>query len=154
EGIGKLMPVRQRQAFAPWDGEVVELFVTSGQQVKEGDVLLRLRNDELATELLAARGKLDEKQQLLSSLQAEIDDASRRSARDEEIRLRGRLAQTRIEMNSARERFESLQEQAESLLVKSPIRGTVATFQVEQRLMNRPVKRGEVLLEVMDEAGD
>jgi hypothetical protein len=37
--------------------------------------------------------------------------------------------------------------------VRSPIAGTVVTYQLKQNLLDRPVRRGEVLLEVMDETG-
>jgi hypothetical protein len=41
----------------------------------------------------------------------------------------------------------------DKLTVTSPIDGTVAGFQLEQLLQNRPVQQGELLLEVMDETG-
>ena len=39
------------------------------------------------------------------------------------------------------------------LEIRSPIDGLVATFQLDQLLKNRPVQRGEKLLEVMDDTG-
>lgn len=154
EAAGKLMPVIQRDVFAPWEGEVVEIYVTSGQRVAKGEKLLRLRNDELDAQLLSLRSRLDERRQLLSALKAEIDEDNRRITRDEEIRLRGRLAQTNVEIEGLEGRLRTLHEQIDRLTVRSPIAGTIATFQLEQRLMHRPVQRGEVLLEVMDESGD
>ena len=153
EGTGKLMPVVQREAFAPWDGEVVEIFVGSGEHVEQDQELVRLRNDELNTQLLGARSKHDEKRRLLGALQAEADEANRRSSRSEEIRLRGKLAQTRVEVHGLSERIAALEKQVDQLTVRSPIAGTVATFQLEQLLLNRPVRRGDVLLEIMNEEG-
>jgi len=153
EGTGKLMPVVQREVFAPWDANVMAIHVSSGQQVEPHQILLELRNDELGAELLAARSRLDEKRQLLSALQAEIEEANRRASRADETRLRGRFAQTNIEVRAAAERLESLEDQRERLTIRSPIAGTIATFQLDQLLLNRPVSRGEVLLEVMDESG-
>jgi hypothetical protein len=42
----------------------------------------------------------------------------------------------------------------ENLTVRSPIDGVVATFQIEKNLLNRPVRRGELLLQVMNVESD
>ena len=153
EGAGQLMPVNQREAFVPLDGEVVEVYVASGQEVAEGQPLVRIRNDEFNTLLLTTRNEVDEKRQLHQALMAQLDNIVRLTSRDEEIRLRGRIAQTKIEITGAKTRLESLEQQADLLVVRSPIAGTVATFQVRRLLMNRPVRRGEALMEIMDENG-
>lgn len=155
EGKGKLMPSIQRSVFAPWDGEVTAVLIAGGDRIDAGQPLLRLRNDELQTQLLAARNRLAEKQQQFEALQAEINDGNRRTVRpDDVIRLRGRLAQTKIELDGAEERALALERQMDLLTVRSPIAGTIAGFQIEQTLLNRPVRRGDALVEVMDEDGD
>jgi hypothetical protein len=152
EGAGKLMPVVRRDIFAPWDGEVTEVKVRTGQVVEPGDVLVVLRNDELQSQILTARNRLAERQQAFHALRAESDEAAARSLRpDEVLRLRGRLAQIRIEVEGLTQRVTALEAQLESLTLRAPIAGTVATFQVDQVLQNRPVRRGERLLELMDE---
>jgi hypothetical protein len=45
-------------------------------------------------------------------------------------------------------------EKQEKLQVKSPSDGRVVTWNVEERLLGRPVNRGENLLEVADPSGD
>jgi multidrug efflux pump subunit AcrA (membrane-fusion protein) len=152
EGKGRLMPCVQSHVFAPWDGEVTTVFVAGGEHVIAGQPLVQLRNDDLQSQLLTAQNRLAEKQQQLDSLQAEIGEANRKAPRaDELVRLRGRLAQTQIEIEGAADRAGALQRQLELLTVRSPITGTVTSFQVEQALIHRPVRRGELLLEVMDE---
>ena len=153
EGHGRMMPVIRREVFAPRNGEVVEVHVTNGERVEVGTRLLQLRNDDLHAQLLAARNRLGEKQQLHQSLRAEFDEASRSGSRNESIRLRGKLAQIRSDLNGELEQLRMLDEQAELLTLRAPIAGTVTTFQPQQLLMNRPVQRGEALLEVMDETG-
>lgn len=155
EGKGKLMPAVQSSVFAPWDGEVTHVYVTGGQRVDAGQPLAQLHNDDLQTQLLAVRNRAAEKRQQLEALQAEIGEANRRTiAPDDLVRLRGRLAQTRIELNDSLERGDVLERQVEHLTIRAPIPGTVASFQVERTLLHRPVRRGEVLLEVMDEEAD
>jgi len=151
EGNGRLMPVVQRQVFAPLDGEVVEVSVSGGEQVAAGQKLLQLHSDQLSVELVTARNDLNEKLQLVLSLQTQIDEAGSRGDRNEELRLSGRLEETRIEIEGLRETVSLLEERHAQLTVVAPIEGVVASFQIEQLLQNRPVRRGEVLLEVMDE---
>lgn len=152
EGTGKLMPVVRRDIFAPWDGEVTEVKVRTGQVVEAGDVLVVLRNDDLQSQILTVRNRLAERQQAFHALRAESDEAAARSLRpDEVLRLRGRLAQIRIEVEGLTQRVTALEAQLETLTLRAPIAGTVATFQVDQVLQNRPVRRGERLLELMDE---
>jgi multidrug efflux pump subunit AcrA (membrane-fusion protein) len=155
EGKGKLMPAVQSSVFAPWDGEVTAVYVAGGQHVDAGQPLAQLHNDELQAQLLTVRNRAAEKRQQLEALQAEIGEANRRTmSPDDFVRLRGRLAQTRIELEDARERGDALDKQIELLTIRAPITGTVASFQVERTLLNRPVRRGELLIEVMDEEAD
>ncbi len=154
EGQGKLMPVKQKEVFAPWDGEVVQVFVKSGEQVQAGQPLLKLQNVDLETELLDSQNRWEEKRQLLKTLESSIAAAAAQFDRAEEIRLRGRSVQTQIEMQGLKARIDRIGRQISLLTVKAPIAGTVATFQVEQQLLHRPVTRGDRLIEIMDEQGD
>ncbi len=154
EGEGQLMPVEQREVFAPHDGDVVEMFVVGGQLVTEGQPLLRLRNDDLRTQILNTRNELNEKRQLVISIQAQVDEAANAGDQVEETKLEGQKVETLIEIEGLEKQLEILLEREKLLIVKSPLSGVIATFQVEQLLRNRPVRRGEVLMEVMDESGE
>ncbi len=153
EGRGQLMPYLQGKAFAPLDGRVAELYVRSGQRVRRNEELLRLENDDIASRLLSARARLVEKQQLLNSLEANIQEARRLSSREEEIRLRGRHAQTAAEIQGLAEQVRLLEEQQAGLTLRAPFDGVVVSSQPELALVNRPVRRGDVLLEIFDDAG-
>lgn len=152
EGEGKLMPSVQQRVFAPWDGDVVELKVHGGEHVAVGDPLMQLRNNELHSQRVTAETQLLEKRQLERSIQSRLDTLGA-AARDERIKLEGQLEQTRAEMIGLYEQVKILGEREEALSVRAPRAGVVATFQVEQLLKNRPVRRGEALLEVMDDGG-
>jgi len=153
EGDGRLMPVHRQNVFAPWDGKVVEIHVASGQHVEKGEVLLKLQNEELHARWLTTSNEMNEKRKQLLALQAEVAEAERSMTREDQIRLRGKISQTQIELEGATKRLEVLSDLEKSLVVHSPLSGTVATFQVVQLLTNRPVRRGDLLLEVMDETG-
>ena len=154
EGEGRLMPVDQRQVYAQVDGEVVKIHAEGGARVKAGQLLLELKNPELQAQLTAAESELIEKKEQTVVLNAQIAQARRNpDTQDEALRLQGQLAQTTIEIIGLEEQIAILGERQKHLKVYSPIDGVLATFQVEQKLLNRPVKSGETLVEVMDDRG-
>lgn len=154
DGTGRLMPVTQREVFAPWDGQVYELYVEGGEHVEKDQPLIKLNNDELKAELVKVESELQEKQKLLHSLKAQADDAEKYGKTDEKLKAKGKALETQVEIDGALLQKDILQERLKKLTVLAPIAGVVTTFQVQQLLENRPVKRGDLLLQVMDEKGD
>ena len=53
-----------------------------------------------------------------------------------------------------REQLTILEDRKKKLIVRAPISGVVVTFQLDQLLKNRPVRRGERLLEIKDDKGE
>ena len=151
EGEGRLMPVVQADVFAPWDGVVVQIEVESGQRVEKDQVLLRLRNRELDQHLVGAETDLAAKEAVLASL---VGQARRTLEQTEKDKLYGQHQQTKAEIEGLLKQTEVLEERARSLIVKAPKSGIVTTFQIEQLLLHRPVKRGEVLIEIKDDTGE
>ena len=72
EGEGRMMPVIQKDVFVPWDGEVVEIMVESGQHVEEGQLLLQIKNPDLKTQRTAAIGEYRSKEALLRTINNEL----------------------------------------------------------------------------------
>lgn len=153
EGTGRLMPVVRQNVFAPWDGKVAEIHVASGQPVEKGQLLLRLKNEELHARWLTTSTEMNEKRKQLLALMGELAESGSRLTREEVVRLQGRIVQTQIEMEGAEKRLAALTDLEKSLLVHAPQAGVIATFQVTEMLTNRPVRRGELLLEIMDQTG-
>lgn len=151
---GRLMPVIQRDAFAAVPGEVSVVHVTSGKEVKKGDLLVTLKNEQLQAEYERVINESLEKQIQIKAREAERDQAARSGNRADQIRLQGQVEELSIEVNGLKQQEVLLEQQLAKLQVKSPIDGVIATFQVDQLLENRPVKQGDVLLEVMDPTGD
>ena len=154
DATGRLMPVVQREVFAPWDGQVVKLMIQDGERVVAGQPLVQLRNDDLNTERVTIENRILEKRKLLASLNAQRDETAKQDQKDEIIKLQGRIVETKVELEGAQKQLEILKERCERLLVKAPIGGIVTTFQIHQMLQDRPVQRGDVLVQVMDDAGD
>jgi len=153
EGDGRLMPVEQKDVFAPWNGEVVEIAVKGGEKVDAGTVLLQLRNDELLQQRLAAQNTLNEKLTTQHSLQGERDVAEQQGNKIDVQRLDGKIDETKIQILGARRQLTILERRVQNLTVVAPRAGTIATFEVERQLLHRPVKQGELLLEIKDESG-
>jgi GAF domain-containing protein len=153
EGQGRMMPVIQKDVFVPWDGEVVEILVDSGQHVEKGQPLLKIKNPDLATQKTAAVGEQSTKQALRLTILNELSKIQRSSDSNKKNELEGQLRQTQEEIKSLDLQQEILDERIASLSVRAPISGVIATFQLEQLLLNRPVRRGEVLLEIKHDDG-
>lgn len=153
EGKGRLMPVVQRSVFAPLDGEVVEVKVASGDRVTKGQQLLQLRNDELHARLLTAKNAYIDSQNRLLGLRAQYDDAVTKADRAAMVRIEGDMVKTTAEIAGAKEQVELFEREEKLLTVLAPIDGVVVTFQLDQLLKNRPVHRGDLMVEVMDDSG-
>tara|TARA_R110002072_G_scaffold13481_1_gene56786 strand:- start:262915 stop:264936 length:2022 start_codon:yes stop_codon:yes gene_type:complete len=154
EGQGRMMPVVQKDVFVPWDGEVVEIMVESGQHVEEGELLLQIKNPDLKTQRTAAIGEYRSKEALLKTINNELTRNLRPAEPNKRNELEGQMKQTQEEMASLAEQIAIIEERIASLSVKAPISGVIATFQLEQLLLNRPVRRGEVLLEIKHDDGE
>jgi hypothetical protein len=152
-GKGKLMPVLRRQVFAPENGDVISILVHGGDKVKTGKPLLQLRNEQLATDLNDNLSKLNQARQQAISSGAEADLTNREGDHTSSLRASASRRKAQIEIVGLLKIVKIQQERVDSLLIKAPVDGTVASFQLEQTLQNRPVQQGEMLLEIMDETG-
>jgi multidrug efflux pump subunit AcrA (membrane-fusion protein) len=153
EADGLAMPALQHEVFAPWDGDVVEVLIASGERVLAGDPLLIIESDTLVAEHVAAANEEREYQGQVTALGLQLHEASANSDTETMLRLQGELAKARIEFAGAEQRTALLADRLSKLTVVAPHDGVIATFQVEQLLEGRPVQRGELLLEVMEPDG-
>jgi hypothetical protein len=154
EGKGRLMPVVRQEVFAPWDGDVVKVNVATGVPVKAGDTLLVLKNDELQARLLAQQNALAEKETQVASARAQLSESNTGMTRQQINELQFKEQQLLAEIKGVELQVATLEKQVEALTVKAQIDGVVATFRVEELLRLRPVRRGELLLQVMDPSKD
>lgn len=153
EGEGQAMPVKQHQVFAPWDGDVVEVLVESGQRVVARQPLIQLESDDLDAERIATNNERLEKEKLVAALTTQRSEAIRRDNSEELIRISSELAKAIIEFDGASARLDKINSRIEKLTVRAPAAGVVATFQIDLLLRNRPVSRGELLVEIMQPDG-
>ncbi len=145
---GRFLPVRQRGVFAPRDGHVVEVFVKDDQPVREGDALLRLHDPELEAALVEETFTLETERKLLEALRAQAGQAVNLGTPEDVIQIDARIRESELRIEASRGRLKRLEEQRESVMVRAPCKGVVGAIRVDQRLRNRPVRRGEMLLEI------
>lgn len=154
EGKGTLEPVHHRDVFAGIDGVVESIApgVEHAADVKEGQLLATLRNIELDVALTDVLGrKAASEEQLVSTRRAILED--KKISADEKTRMAGRAAQLQREIESLEAQRTLYEAKKLSLAVRSPINGVIVTWQVRDRLMLRPVEKGQVLLNVADKTG-
>jgi multidrug efflux pump subunit AcrA (membrane-fusion protein) len=73
---------------------------------------------------------------------------------DERAKLMGQLMESKEKLNTLENQEKVFQSQIDDLEVHSPIDGQVVTWDLKNRLENRPVQKGNFLLRVADPKGD
>ncbi len=144
---GEARPAARQHVFAPSDAEVRALRVETGDRVQAGDVLLELSDPALDQEYLRVVGELNAYEKKLSAVLAARADT--RDA-DESMRLSAEEAEYRTLLDSTKKQRAILDQRYQALEVRSPISGTVITWDADRRLRARPVRRGQNLLTVAD----
>jgi len=153
EGKGRAMPVTQYEIFAPWDADVDRILVESGQHVQSGELLLILQNKELQAEEVSLANELLEKRKLASALTQQQHIARRKNDAEELSRLEADFVKAKIEAAGVESQLQRVRERIVQLRILAPAAGIVTTFQLKQILQNRPVQRGELLLQLMQPDG-
>jgi multidrug efflux pump subunit AcrA (membrane-fusion protein) len=148
---GSVQPTMQRQVFASVDGVVKQIDVTDGQVVKSGDSLLRMENADLESRAESLTGELQTSSKRLASILAMRLNANTDATQADRLGLEER--QLRSEVQNLESQLELVKLQQEDLIVRSPIDGTVVGWQLDRRLSDRPISRGNLLLRVVDHTG-
>lgn len=155
EGKGTLEPVRKRDVFAEIEGVVerIEPGLKHGAAVKEGQLLAVLRNTDLEVARADILGRIaSSEEQLMATRRALLED--KRLSSDEKNRMAGQAAQLRRELESLDQQKKLYDLKMKNLEVRSPIDGVIVTWQVRDKLIFRPVERGQVLMSVADKTAE
>jgi hypothetical protein len=159
---GKLMPVDQYTVFAKWDGEITGpgLKVSGGERVEKGDILVVLENDELEEEIKQASAEIAKQQRLLAVKQESIrqEEAAPSDNATEKRRniSRLRIEKSRIDSDldiAELQRGTLVKRRDDKLTIRAPAAGIIPNFQLRQLLVDRPVRQGDHLFDIMDDKG-
>jgi multidrug resistance efflux pump len=154
EGKGTLEPVHRRDVFAGIDGVVerLEAGLEHGADVKQGQLLATLRNTDLEVALTDVLGrKASSEEQLVATKRSLLEDS--KISADEKLRMAGRKAQLIREIESLEAQRKLYEAKKKDLEIRSPIDGVIVTWQIRDRLLLRPVDKGQVLMTVADKTG-
>ncbi len=152
ESKGALEPALQRNVFAGIDGEVEEIphGIDHGEMVKKGQLLLKLRNNDLGLKIQEVEGNLMTKAQRLASVNQALSEGPKP---EERTRLQGEQAELKENVRTLRAQRDLYEKERAELDITSPIDGLVVTYDIRNHLINRPVKQGQELLRLADPAG-
>ncbi len=149
-GDGVLVPRERQNIFAELEGIISKVHVRHGDKVVEGQPVIQLTNEDLEFQIEQVSGEIEGLSQRLDATQASRITARASQENNDDSNVRGIVTQ-----------LEGLQRQLETLLQKSgrldvfcPIDGQIITWDVKDRLLNRPVQPGELLVEVAAIDGD
>ncbi len=152
ESKGTLEPVVRQDVFAGIDGVVDDLFCAHGDTVAKGKTLVKLRNPDLEVALTGVQGDRLANSERLAAVQHSLVVEKKLSV-DERIRLEGERAELEQKGLAFDNQWALYKVKQLELDVKSPINGLVVTWDLRNRLIHRPVQRGQVLLRVADPDG-
>jgi multidrug efflux pump subunit AcrA (membrane-fusion protein) len=149
EAEGRLEPDARREVFAPIDGEVVEVLVDHSMAVEEGTPLVKLRNRQLEMEMTELLGQIRTTTAEFERVRKVLGE--RRSLEpNEQKQLQGEEFEFRVRLEALREKLALQKEREQQLTIRSPITGTVMSWDVEKTLRSRPIMTGQVLMEIAD----
>lgn len=119
----------QAQVFAETDGFVDHLIVSSGDEVSVGDALIQMRNPELLSRIAVLEGRRRELVLLINAAWMEQ-------------RVQSQITRAEMETNEAE--LMQLREQADDLVIRSQVSGTVVLL-AERALRGIYLQQGQLL---------
>ena len=150
---GRLMPTVRREVFAGLEGEIVEVLTGESAHVEEGQIIARIQSRDLEKAILEQTGLLKGKLKARDAARAELHARSTPQVRGQSSRDQAQLEVINAEIDTIHRQLELLEREQLQLVIRAPISGTVTTERPREKLLGRPVHRGEALLEIMDGSG-
>lgn len=148
EARGTLEPVDRHNLFFKANGEVQDILVDHHSPVEPGRLLVQLKNNELSQEIIKVTYDRQSAEELRQAIERRIQKAG-----DPEGTLLAQLADLKPKISGLALQASILKAKEANLAVRSPIKGQVATWDVDDLLRNRPVTVGQVAMQVSDPAG-
>ncbi len=155
EAKGTLEPVVRQDVFASIDGKVETIpeDIEHGKMVKKNQHLFQLSNTDLEVAIADTRGQhMAAFEQWIANQRRLIEEKNLRV--EDRNKLAGDQAELKQKLVSLESQLALQKAKQLELDVKSPIDGEIVTWDLHNRLVSRPVQRGQALLRVADPSGD
>jgi multidrug efflux pump subunit AcrA (membrane-fusion protein) len=157
---GTLEAVSRKDVFARADGRVTEFGkdvdgneIKEGSRVKKGQLLLKLDSTTVANQVKEIEGQLDIERQHVHDLDFK-QHQSQNYKPDEHIELMGQLNEAKHKVTSLEAQLKVLQDKLDDLEIRSPIDGQIVTWDLKNRLQDRPVQQGQSLMRIAETNGE
>lgn len=159
EGHGELQPAVRRGVFATSDGIVAtlspSLSAPEATTISAGEILAELSNTDLDFELTRVLGEIRTARESLSTKLVErlnVDESDPNWESQLE-KLSAEEKELEVSIASLEAQLKVLKLQQADLILTSPINGKILTWEAARVLESRPVRRGDLLVEVADVDG-
>lgn len=153
ESHGQVQPARRRHIYAPADGVITKVFVDNAVSVDEGKTLAVMQNSELDLEEQRIRGEITTSNTRLGAIKATRVDHDRRPASTSAGQLSAEEEELKKTLESLSRQLEIVNRRVAELTLRSPIAGQVVRWDLIRSLKSRPVRQGQLLMQVVDPAG-
>ncbi len=150
---GTLEPVVRRDVFAGVDGTITDVLVKDGDEVKRGALLVKMRSTEVNLALTDIRGQIETTKEERNGIQILLQTSDRQLPESDKVRLRSQWAEAEQKLKNLLLKQDWYEQQRKELDVLSPADGQVMTSDLDELLMHRPVKRGDLLMRIADPSG-
>jgi biotin carboxyl carrier protein len=151
-GAAPLSPdlLKKFNVNAPCEGIVIDVRVEEGQQVKKNQVLIALQSDDLHVEVRNARAEVLEAKAQFEELVNKRSAAAKSLKNDHKAirEIDDEIARIEARLTVALKKVQLLQARIEGLLVRSHVDGIVASMAAKEDMVNRLVRKGDMLLEI------
>ena len=146
---GRLMPEVRRKVYAQATGRIEELHVEHGSAVTEGEVLATMFSPDQNMSMEKAEGEIKKLEAERASIRTMRLTSDATTSSPEELRAAAvRDGELLIQINGLKDEIEILKSRKADLDVKSKINGEVITFNLEDKLQDKPVEKGQSLMQV------
>lgn len=149
EARGTLRAADRRGIFAPEEGIVQQVLATHNRHVAAGEPLAVLENNDLRARYQQVLEELAAVQQQRAVLEAER--SGRAVASQRQLLLDGEITELAEREKSLTRQERLLSQRLDSLSLRAPIDGWIATWEPERVLAARPVQQGHLLLQLIAE---
>ncbi len=154
---GTLEPVLKRDIFAGVEGTVVNISnrAEQGTDVTEGEPLITLENSDLANSITELVGRIESTKKKITGLTRQHSTMKQKPYDPAQLaHLESEIAESKQIVKSYQNQYDIAVQKSQRLVVASPLAGTVLTWKASEKLIGRPVEKGQVLLSVADPTGD
>lgn len=150
EARGTLEPSVRQDVFVQVGGLVTDVLVEHGALVSKDMPLVKLSSRDLEVQITELGGRRLETEERMAAVRRERNNPQLTA--DERDHLAGQLNELQGTFDSYTSQIRLLNAKKELLTLTSPIAGQVITWDVQNRLLRRPVEKGQLLMTVADPA--